>query len=416
MYVVGLNEKNEFGLDNNDNVVSQLTHHNGSYLTMIIKNIFCGFNYNIYGDGNNNYWSAGYNYYGSCGVGKKDKIITKLTAITIFKKNKIKIKKICVSVAGYCTLWISDKNQLYVNGANDCNQLGIGNKHDQYQPILVPNLGQVIDAASAYNYSLVLCSINTNMIIIYWSRINLIKIMPNDVVNSIKIFYGNTNKVYSTSYSKYGGNGHGKDNKDDGQWKQIEKLSFKKIIKIAAGSKHSLFLESNGSVWCSGQNNDGQLGLSHNNDQYIPTEITYFSKNNIKIKDIECGSYHNLAIDYDDKIYSWGFNKYGQCGNGQDFFGDLTYFNTPKLIHTFKNYKIKSMECGYYHSYVCTHDDNHYLFGSTDYNECIHTDTKNVKGSYLINKIIKDKSNGKVIRGVYLGRFSTIIIVRDINK
>ena len=128
------------------------------------------------------------------------------------------------------------------------------------------------------------------------------------VINLFKIFYGNTNTVYSTSFSYRGGNGHGKNNINDGKWKKIKKLQYKQIIKIEAGSEHTLFLESNGILWCCGNNVYGQLGLGHNILEYVPTEIKYFIVNNIKIKNIKCGERYSFALDYENKVYAWGNN------------------------------------------------------------------------------------------------------------
>ena len=74
MYVIGDNDNGELGM-NNEYCIKQLTKHKKHG----IKNIICGYNFNIFIDDNNNYWSAGNNKYGSCGIGKKDKIIKKLT-------------------------------------------------------------------------------------------------------------------------------------------------------------------------------------------------------------------------------------------------------------------------------------------------------------------------------------------------
>ena len=58
MYVIGKNNENEFGLNNIK--YNKLSKHKCG-----IKNIHCGYQYNIYDDGNK-YWSAGNNEYGSC--------------------------------------------------------------------------------------------------------------------------------------------------------------------------------------------------------------------------------------------------------------------------------------------------------------------------------------------------------------
>ena len=67
-----------------------------------VSKAFSGNEYSIYADDNyDNLWSAGYNGEGSCGVGKKTRAsLTKLTPITYFKKNGIKIERVYVSPSG----------------------------------------------------------------------------------------------------------------------------------------------------------------------------------------------------------------------------------------------------------------------------------------------------------------------------
>ena len=414
MYVIGTNH-GEFGL-NHCNEVHQLTKHNTKYE---IKNIIRGYCNNIFIDSNDNFWACGHNEYGSCGIGTRESI-QKLTQINYFKKNKIKIKNVYASISGFGTFWISDKNRLYANGKNNSGELGIkiNNKYNnQYEPKLVKDLYNVIDAVSSSQYSLAICSISNKKIIIiikYWLRINIIKIIPNDIINLIKTF-SITHQVYSTLFGINCGNGHGEHeiNDYDGRWKLIETLKNKDIIKIAAGYEHSMFLESTGIVWCCGNNYYGQLGLGkYIKKQYTPTEIKYFINNNIKIKDIKCGGNYNLAIDNKNKVYSWGHNHHGQCGNGttNDIF-------IPKLIDSLKLYDIEKIKCGETHSYVCTNNGNNYLFGSNRDNECIKLDddNNNVGLPHLITKqideYINNENNDKRIKNVYLGCENTIIVV-----
>ena len=43
-----------------------------------------------------------------------------------------------------------------------------------------------------------------------------------------------------------------------------------------------------------------------NTSTSLPKPIDFFLKNNIKIKDIKCGHYHNLAISENDKLWVGG--------------------------------------------------------------------------------------------------------------
>jgi alpha-tubulin suppressor-like RCC1 family protein len=58
-----------------------------------------------------------------------------------------------------------------------------------------------------------------------------------------------------------------------------------------------------------GNNGDGTTDYC----QFIK-QIDYFS--NIFIMDVSCGEHHCLAISNKGEIFSWGYNEYGQIGNG----------------------------------------------------------------------------------------------------
>jgi parallel beta-helix repeat protein len=94
------------------------------------------------------------------------------------------------------------------------------------------------------------------------------------------------------------------------------------INDIAAGWKHSLALDVNGLVWAWGDNGCGQLG---NNGfgwyQTAPVQVhgvndVNYLKNIIAISAGRSGQ-HSLAVDANGFAFAWGYNYYGQCGNGE---------------------------------------------------------------------------------------------------
>ena len=65
---------------------------------------------------------------------------------------------------------------------------------------------------------------------------------------------------------------------------------------IAAGEHHSLFLDTEGNVWATGSNWNGQLGLGDNIQQrkvLVPTKID----NVPPIKSVAAGYEHSLLLD-----------------------------------------------------------------------------------------------------------------------
>ena len=85
------------------------------------------------------------------------------------------------------------------------------------------------------------------------------------------------------------------------------------IKAIAAGGGHSLALDNNGTVWAWGYNGYGQLGNGSSGASHpVPVQV----KNLNNIKAIAAGYNHLLALDNNGTVWAWGYNEYGQLGNG----------------------------------------------------------------------------------------------------
>ena len=91
---------------------------------------------------------------------------------------------------------------------------------------------------------------------------------------------------------------------------------------IAAKEFHTCAILSNGKVKCWGDNNHGQLGQEHTNHRGDEAgemgdnlEFTDLGTN-LTAKAITAGHEHTCAILSNDKVKCWGYNKYGQLGQG----------------------------------------------------------------------------------------------------
>jgi alpha-tubulin suppressor-like RCC1 family protein len=90
-------------------------------------------------------------------------------------------------------------------------------------------------------------------------------------------------------------------------------LQFK---KVSSGGTHSCGVTGEGKLYCWGQNAQGQLGNNSTIQSNIPTPVDVSGVLASKtIVDVKAGLYHTIALDNDGKIYSWGYNAYGQLGN-----------------------------------------------------------------------------------------------------
>jgi alpha-tubulin suppressor-like RCC1 family protein len=89
---------------------------------------------------------------------------------------------------------------------------------------------------------------------------------------------------------------------------RIEALS--NIIAISAGGDHGLALDSDGRIWGFGRNDLGQLGIGNQDAFYTTPQLNFGILE--RIQQISSGLDHNLALDRESQLWSFGSNQYGQ--------------------------------------------------------------------------------------------------------
>jgi alpha-tubulin suppressor-like RCC1 family protein len=85
------------------------------------------------------------------------------------------------------------------------------------------------------------------------------------------------------------------------------------VIALAAGARHTCALDKDGGVKCWGKNNYGQLGDGTTNDRYMPVEVIGLSSG---VTALATGVDYTCALTSEGGIKCWGWNGYGQLGDG----------------------------------------------------------------------------------------------------
>jgi alpha-tubulin suppressor-like RCC1 family protein len=80
---------------------------------------------------------------------------------------------------------------------------------------------------------------------------------------------------------------------------------------VSAGGFHSMFLKSDGSLWVTGYNAEGQLGDGLTTDLHTPQPVVSSG-----VIAISAGYHHSLFLKSDGSLWAMGGNNYGQLGNG----------------------------------------------------------------------------------------------------
>jgi alpha-tubulin suppressor-like RCC1 family protein len=83
---------------------------------------------------------------------------------------------------------------------------------------------------------------------------------------------------------------------------------------LTAGGDHSCALMPGGKVMCWGANNRGELGPGTSNGQsHTPLEVGGLGAG---VTSIAAGVFHTCATKTDGSTWCWGWNEFGQLGNG----------------------------------------------------------------------------------------------------
>jgi hypothetical protein len=84
-------------------------------------------------------------------------------------------------------------------------------------------------------------------------------------------------------------------------------------VAITAGSLHALALKNDGSLWGWGYNGYGQLGNGSSVNSAVPVPVANGGSEWVAVS---TGTLHTLAMRANGSLWSWGWNDYGTLGNG----------------------------------------------------------------------------------------------------
>ncbi|MEU8545366.1 Ig-like domain repeat protein, partial [Streptomyces sp. NPDC048717] len=86
------------------------------------------------------------------------------------------------------------------------------------------------------------------------------------------------------------------------------------LTALSAGHGFSLGLTADGGVYAWGINNYGQLGDGTTTSSTTPVKVDLPA--GVHVTALASGSNHTLALTADGRVYAWGWNAYGQLGDG----------------------------------------------------------------------------------------------------
>ena len=92
------------------------------------------------------------------------------------------------------------------------------------------------------------------------------------------------------------------------------------VVSVWGGARGTIILKSDGTIWTWGANFNGKLGIGEANDLRALTPVEVHGAGNTgffnSVKAIMGGEIHNVALKSDGTVWCWGWNAFGQLGNG----------------------------------------------------------------------------------------------------
>jgi YD repeat-containing protein len=91
----------------------------------------------------------------------------------------------------------------------------------------------------------------------------------------------------------------------------VQVTGLNDVVAIAAGDDHSMALRNDGSVWTWGYNRNGEVGDGSTTNRVSPVAVTGVGE----VTAIAAGTNHSLALRSDGTAWAWGRNANGQLGD-----------------------------------------------------------------------------------------------------
>jgi alpha-tubulin suppressor-like RCC1 family protein len=171
-------------------------------------------------------------------------------------------------------------------------------------------------------------------------------------------------------------------------------------VALAAGNGHVLAIGSNGLLYAWGYNAYGQLGDGTTIDRWTPVVVTLAP--GVLPVAVAAGSAHSLAIGSDGNFYTWGWNLKGQLGDGS-----FNSRSAPGLVALPAGVTATfGAAAGYGHSLVLASDGHIYGWGD------IFTRGNGYTGS-VANSVVTTLPSGAAPIAIAAGENHSLVLGAD---
>jgi alpha-tubulin suppressor-like RCC1 family protein len=133
------------------------------------------------------------------------------------------------------------------------------------------------------------------------------------------VYANSDGTAWAVGSNRYGqlGNGSTGTRSAPGMVKNADGTTFTEVVNVSAGRYHTVYLKSDNTVWAAGNNYSGQLGDGTTTDRSNPVQVTNVDGSGLSgVVGISAGSYHTVYLKSDGTVWAAGYNYYGVLGDG----------------------------------------------------------------------------------------------------
>ena len=270
----------------------QVINANSTGLTGVVG-ISAGMAHTLYLKNDGSVWAAGKNVNGQLGDGT-----------TTSRFNPVQVENVDgsvfsgvvgISAGSSYTVYIKSDGSVWAAGQNDKGQLGDGTTTDRWNPVQVINedgtgLSGVVGISAGFSHT---------------------------------VYSKSDGSVWAAGKNANGQLGEGTTTQRTNpvQVTHADGTGLSGVVGVSAGSNHTVYLKNDGSVWAAGFNNSGQLGDGNTTQRANPVQVAApadlkepFGQPNLK--SISAGSLHTVYLKSDGTVWAAGANYYGHLGDG----------------------------------------------------------------------------------------------------
>lgn len=171
----------------------------------------------------------------------------------------------------------------------------------------------------------------------------------------------------------------------------MELFNQGKVVKIASGDANVIAQDVNGRLFSWGWNGYGQIGdgskgptIGRNGDKLIPTQVKINLPSGVYVTDFTSGWASSIALDSSGSVWAWGYNFHGELGDGKGANGVFELLPVKVDLSSLNGAKPLEIESGRYHTLLKDSNGKLWVWGWNNVGQLGTGDTQNELAPRLI--------------------------------